>query len=332
MPMLADDLIAAVGGVDDMLYRGAFTAMAVTVRDAQRFDLSPEVMRSAWTISHSPIGPQLRALPLCKLPFQLAWFEWPAGFMGIPTERKDIYAPVPKRMGALVSTDESLQRGSISYAWLHPHQGVNICPLSITFDWRTDAEPVADLTNASHWHEKATDDQWTELMKYPRMSGSSREDVIADNQRFGLVINPTMKAFVDAAAQSHNPEGVKLLMNAATKDIEGEAPMLRAAIMLLNSRNLAEYEPRPTPPKLNAARARRGKAPLLDYTHVRVRLSRGLAARAGMAADARNPSRLHLVRGHFKIRASGVFWWSPFARGATDARTPIKRQQRTVSL
>jgi hypothetical protein len=56
-----------------------------------------------------------------------------------------------------------------------------------------------------------------------------------------------------------------------------------------------------------------------------------LAARAGMAGDERNPSRLHLVRGHFKIRASGVYWWSPHARGVTDPRTPIARQQRTVS-
>lgn len=25
--------------------------------------------------------------------------------------------------------------------------------------------------------------------------------------------------------------------------------------------------------------------------------------------------RAHLVRGHFKVRKSGVFWWMPFVRG-----------------
>ena len=60
--MLADDLIAASGGKDDELYQGAFTNLARAVRGAHRFDLTPEVMMSAYTITHSPIGPQLRAL------------------------------------------------------------------------------------------------------------------------------------------------------------------------------------------------------------------------------------------------------------------------------
>ena len=329
--MLADDVLAAAGGIDDRLYRGAFTALAGRVRAAQRFDLSPEVMQSARTISYSPIGAQLRALPLCKLPFERTWFEWPASFAGIPSERTDTYAPVPKRMGALVETDASLQRGSIAYAWLHPDQGVNLCPLAVTFDWRADAEPVADLANHARWHVNATDEQWAELAaKYARVGNSRREDVVTENMRFGVIVWPPMQGFVDVA--SRKASALQLLMDASIKDIEGEAPMLRAAIMLLNSRNLAEHEPKPAPPKLNAARARRGKPPLLGYTHVRVRLTRALAARAGMAADARQPSRLHLVRGHFKIRKSGVYWWSPFARGTPDPAHPIERQQRHVAM
>jgi hypothetical protein len=329
--MLADDVLAAAGTLDDRLYRGAFTAFAGQVRAAQRFDLSPEVMQSARTISYSPIGGQLRALAMCKLPFERTWFEWPANFAGIPSVRADTYAPVPKRMGALVETDPSLQRGSIAYAWLHPDQGVNLCPLLVTFDWRADGEAVPDLSQAARWHVNATDEQWAELAaKYPRVGNSRREDVVADNMRFGVIVNPIMQRFVDIAQRK--PDAFKLLMNAAIADIEGEAPMLRAAIMLMNSRNLAEHEPRPPPPKLNAARARRGKPPLLSYTHVRVRLTRALAARAGMAADARQPSRLHLVRGHFKIRKSGVYWWSPFARGTPDPAHPIERQHRHVAM
>jgi hypothetical protein len=329
--MLADDVLAAAGTLDDRLYRGAFTALAGQVRAAQRFDLSPEVMQSAFTIAHSAIGAQLRALPLCKLPFQRTWFEWPGGFAGVPSQRTDTYALVPKRLGALVEVDASMQRGSMAYAWIHPEQGVNLCPLMVTFDWRADAEPVPDITDHQAWHQDATDEVWADMAaRFPRVANSRREDVVADNLRFGLIVNPIMQSFVDIA--SSKPRAYQLLMNAAGKDIEGEPTMLRAAIMLLNSRNLAEHEPRPTPPKLNAARARRGKPPLLSYTHVRVRLTRALAARAGMAADARQPSRLHLVRGHFKIRATGVYWWSPFARGTPDPAHPIDRQHRHVAM
>jgi hypothetical protein len=329
--MLADDIAATAGSRDDVLYSGAFTEVARRVRDAARFDLAPDVMRSAFTIAHSPVGGQLRALPLCKLPFRSTWFEWPGGFAGVPSERTDMLAPVPKRLGALVHTDESLQRGTIIYAWNHVglRGGVNICPLGITFDWRAEPEPLADLTGAAEWLRTADEERWRAFKeKYSRIRNSSREDVLADNLRFGVIINPAMKVFMDTA--SYNPAFDKLL-NAAIKDIEGEAPLLRAAIMLLNSRNLAEHRPRPISPKLNKARTRNSKAPLLGYTHVEIRLTRALGERAGMAADARHPARLHLVRGHFKIRSSGVYWWSPHARGAADSR-PIERQQRSVKL
>jgi hypothetical protein len=268
--VLADDVLAAAGTLYDRLYQGAFTALAEQVRTAQRFDLSTEVMQSAFTIAHSPIGGQLRALPLCKLPFQRTWFEWPGDFAGVPSKRTDTYAPVPKRLGALVEVDASMQRGSMAYAWLHPDQGVNLCPLLVTFDWRADAEPVPDHTATQKWHRDATDEEWAEMAaKYPRVANSRREDVVADNMRFGLIVNPIMQRFVALARTKRN--AFDLLMTAAGKDIEGEPTMLRAAIMLMNSRNLAEHEPRPTPPEVNAARARRGEPPLLSYTHVRVR-------------------------------------------------------------
>jgi hypothetical protein len=327
--MLADDVIANVGSPEDALYCGAFADLARRLRGAQRFDLSPDVMRSAFTVVQSPIGAQLRALSLCRLPFRSTWLEWPGGFAGIASERTDCTAPVPKRMGALVDTDESLQRGSIAYAWMHPSMGVNICPLGITFDWRPEPEPLDDIANIARWHSIATEEKWRELAaQFPRVRNSARADVVADNMRFGIVINPAMLAFTERAM---HVSAYKAIMNAAVKDIEGEAPLLRAAIMLLNSRNLAEYQPRPISPKLNKARTRNSKPPLLDYTHISIKLSRALGERAGMAADARHPSRLHLVRGHFKIRASGVYWWSPHARGA-DVGRPIERQRRSVMV
>jgi hypothetical protein len=265
------------------------------------------------------------------MPFRSTWFEWPGGFAGIDSVRTDTYAPVPKRMGALVETDESLQRGSIAYAWLHPSRGgVNICPLGITFDWRPEPEPLDDIARNATWHERASEADWIKLAAdFPRIRNSTRQDVIADNMRFGVVVLPELVAFVNRAASV--PGAFTKLMVASTKDVEGEAPLLRAAIMLLNSRNLAEHQPRSISPKLNKARGRNRKPPLLDYTHVTIRLSRALGERAGMAADARQPSRLHLVRGHFKIRASGVYWWSPHARGA-DVGRPIERQRRSVMV
>jgi hypothetical protein len=321
--MLADDIIAAVGSASDQVYCGAFAPMALAIKRAQRFDLSPEVLRSALTISKSAIGPQLRALPLCRLPFARCWFEWPGNVGGIP-----------KRMGALVSTDASLQRGTIAYAWMHPDPdlgGVNICPLLVTFDWRETPEPVADIMGAARWHTTATDQDWRKLAtQFDRVRLSARADVEEETRRFGIAINPMMSKFL-TFAEATSREALHKILAAASLDVEGEPPMLRAAIMLLNSRNLAVQTARPVAAKLNRARAARGREPLLDYTHIGIRLTRALAARAGMAGDPRHAARLHLVRGHFKIRKSGVYWWSPFARGTTDGSAPLN-QHRHVGL
>jgi hypothetical protein len=62
---------------------------------------------------------------------------------------------------------------------------------------------------------------------------------------------------------------------------------------------------------------RLGKPEALGYSSVKIRLSRN-EARAYADGDEPPESmmRRHLVRGHFKVRKSGVSWWRPFLRGS----------------
>ena len=163
---------------------------------------------------------------------------------------------------------------------------MNICPLLVTFDWRVEGNrPVADITNGVKQFQAADDAAWAAMARdFPRVRLSDRDDVIADQQRFGLVVSPLMQKFANRCVDAGCHE---IVMKAALKDLEGEAPMLRAAVMLLNSRNLATTAWKPAPAKLNKARVARGKRPLLDYTHVGIKLTRALAARAGAAHKIR---------------------------------------------
>jgi len=92
------------------------------------------------------------------------------------------------------------------------------------------------------------------------------------------------------------------------------------ALILLNCRNAVDTEVVPAPEKLNRQREKKGKAPLPEHRIVRIHLSpsrkRAYESQGRTAAAARG----HLVTGHFKVRKSGVYWWSPHWRGsATDA-------------
>jgi hypothetical protein len=66
------------------------------------------------------------------------------------------------------------------------------------------------------------------------------------------------------------------------------------------------------PPKLAAARQRRNKPALRPYTYIHL----NHAIKEGSATDATSGGKaLHLVRGHFKVRKSGTFWWRPYFAG-----------------
>lgn len=67
--------------------------------------------------------------------------------------------------------------------------------------------------------------------------------------------------------------------------------------------------------RLNKARAKSRKRPLREFYITRIKLPRRVAAAVGSSAASRQKAGQHYVAGHFKVRKSGVFWWTPFLRG-----------------
>lgn len=91
---------------------------------------------------------------------------------------------------------------------------------------------------------------------------------------------------------------------------------------VLSCKNVEAVDVHP-PEKLQRARARRGKPPLISYKTLQVRPV--ASQRKGeTAVPSRNLNRVHLCRGHFKSfspdrpllgRHTGTYWWEPQARG-----------------
>lgn len=323
--MLANEILAATGGLTDRSSFGAITRIAKLVSGAKRFDLSPGVIRTALTVSQSPLSGQIRALPLCRFPFQKTWFEWPGSdpiYEEFQEKRAAAYAPPPKRVGVLVETDESRQRGRMTFAWSHPFVSeISASPLSCVFDFRRDGEAVPDvaweLARASGMAESAIRELAVhDTRKLSVGRQTSDDDIVRERARWGIGPSPYFDELYQALLRVRGalpgpgtPEWRQM-----ADDIKGEPGKVRSLVILLNSRNLTREEYQPVPEKLNKARAKQGKSPLLDYTKILIRLSHGLEKRVG-AGDSRNGVRLHAVRGHLKIRKSGVFWWSDHLRG-----------------
>ncbi|HEY3919172.1 MAG TPA: hypothetical protein VGL83_15380 [Stellaceae bacterium] len=100
-------------------------------------------------------------------------------------------------------------------------------------------------------------------------------------------------------------------------DLAGEPLFMLAALITLNSKNMIQNE-REDLSRLNHARAKSGKHPLREVIQTRLSLSRR-AGRIASGTTAATARRQHLVRGHFKVRKSGIYWWSPYVRGTGEA-------------
>lgn len=124
-----------------------------------------------------------------------------------------------------------------------------------------------------------------------------------------------------------SPRGVQF--DATVRDDFREALAVGAGhalrfFLLLNTRNrVVRIIEGPDLSRLNKQRRRKGKPDLLESRAVKLDLSRPIAQviRRGGTPDHRTIAA-HVVRGHFKLRASGIFWWSPFMRGGRGNAPP----------
>jgi hypothetical protein len=124
----------------------------------------------------------------------------------------------------------------------------------------------------------------------------------------GCAVSSPLIQFSEALIESSPPS----LVASWASDIGQEMVFLLCALLMLNSKNLAERRPVEFE-KLNRKRGKMGRPPLRDYTEIRLRMPKGamgVGTRDGAACMA------HWYRGHYKIRKTGVFWWRSHMRGA----------------
>ena len=127
---------------------------------------------------------------------------------------------------------------------------------------------------------------------------------------FMLVVD-TKKSEAVEATSFRKADGVSLFSSPNMSDWTGEPGFLIATLALLNSRNAAETQV----VVANNKRRRLLRKPLLFDYHL-INIPQRYRQRHHLDDDT-DPAELraHFVRGHFKVRKSGIFWWSAYQRG-----------------
>lgn len=97
----------------------------------------------------------------------------------------------------------------------------------------------------------------------------------------------------------------------SSKVMTGSASLLA----MLNCKNLFEETEVSHPAALQKSRIKRGRLPRCEHKILDLGLTRGQRNSAIDSGMSETELRQHLVRGHFKRRSSGLYWWSPYLRG-----------------
>jgi hypothetical protein len=248
--------------------------------------------------------------------------------------------------------DLSGRVGFMTAAWVHTHYkdwldaAVNFSPISIYFDWRPDGD-VRDLVRLSHrtilrayrgaefyplleMYVEALETMWCKISSPEAIShfftGHNKwKKFVNDPEEIAAMrfmdhhalpgLSPHGVQFVAIILANANEIELKHFVQSWQADVQGEGTFIECFLAMLNSKNpVVEHEPADLT-KLNKARRKSGKIEFLPYTKTRLTMSRSQGRIADARGISREVARQHLVRGHFKIRRTGVYWWSPFIRG-----------------
>jgi hypothetical protein len=311
-----------------------------TITHAGRFVVDREILVAADFISQSMPSSLLRGLPLCRLPFPAVWFEYAGHDLPGIVDRAGIV--VPHRAGLLCESDPNAPyRVVVNLFWWHKTPGgrPQLSPVAMVLDLSS----AGDRGQAMEDGSAGSDGSVGEIKDWLLRSDLPRNRVIAGNPdelsaavslsnlcRFELshYLELDRPDFVEAEAERAVTRIADRLRGPPQERIPSDAGILLGILMLLNTHNGTRQQTASLD-KLNRARAKRRLPQLLGYSTVTLHLAgrRAETRRWGSSGEA---VREHLVRGHFKIRKSGIFWWLPHSRGQPNLGKVDKTYKLTV--
>jgi hypothetical protein len=326
---LADALAANVGQPNDIQMGRSITSLARVLVDAQCFSLAPEVVDAAEDVSRSRPSSILSALPYVRMPHRTMWVEWEPD----STIRRDAddTLPVPIRMGCLLEELGDLTACRMTWAWEHRPENIQgdlplmIAPISVVADWSEDAPLVeAELSGVRNRIPSSVEvQQFIHQTRWRSLAGNA-EEMEAFRQLMGHAVpicSPHCAKWINELSAILTEDQIDKTVQNWIGDVRGEERFIEALLVLMNARNGISQE-REDLSRLNAARLRRRRMPLREYIITRLQVPRRMSQiMTGQSQSDRVQMRRHLVRGHFKIRRTGIFWWAPFPRGSGSSST-----------
>jgi len=262
-------------------------------------------------------------------------------------------------MGCYLHSNPAGDKGTAIYVWHHKNMTdlserynfheITIDPFGIIFDWSgtSTTEPamvqyarsVGLSVSDELLKKKYTEDRESfrknllQSDKWKNFAGNDKEleAYIELEKTTGIIPLDICRGMFESPTLGEQLKpGVKMYED-FMEDLSGEFSFTEAFLLMLNSRSKIMDQTREDLSRLNKSRAKRHRLPLKEFIVTNLRLTKTQQNRADAAGMDREAARRHLVRGHFKVRSSGVYWYTAHMRGY-GRNSPVARREYTVRL
>jgi hypothetical protein len=299
---------------------GAADHAADMARCPLRFVLTDELTRLCTALAYSKGAHHLACADLLRIPAERIWIEWCEAAWFAELQLYGFKQPAKNpyglgRRGALIRAARDGRSGLIRTFWTVGETDNDVLASSV--------EAFFDLDTPEGMEPAAPDDMRPPLRCLPNVKQGA-PDIL--RRYFRYRYEPSWDQYYERARLP--PLSEAALAQHALGTIAIDIPMMLAFFLLLSThkglpRRVQSLD------KLNRARARSGKAPLLDHIEVCAPVLHAPdAVRGEDSPSGRRAPRLHHVRGHLVRRGNQLFWRVPHLRGC--ARSGVIRT-RTVT-
>ncbi|MBS0367010.1 MAG: hypothetical protein JSR67_14435 [Proteobacteria bacterium] len=301
------------------LLNGPAESAALLRACAQRYVLADDLTRLCVALAYSHGARTLECADLLRIPARRLWLEWneQPWQRGLAAQGFPVCDPRGHggggRRGALLSASADGRRGLLRTFWTADDGGVLASSMEAFFDLDTpeDEEP------------EAPDGGWGGVGVGAGTGGEDGVSVGDGELAGGGMLARCFRFRYERSWANYYagllPEAAAAVRRHSLGTIALDVPLVLTFFLLLATRTSLPCRPSDLS-RLNHARLRRGRMPLLEHVQATCPLLPALAQpHDGDAAGWRRGPRLHQVRGHLFRRGGALHWRVAHLRGHARA-------------
>ena len=327
--MLADDVVQRLRSADPN-QNAVCRAFAEHVARAQRFVLTTEALGMTQSLAYGRPTTLMSAMGSIRSPYPLTWFEHAQDDVDEARRRYDGDDTRP-----LAAHESRIRRTGILVQTLGSERAYRAMPVVQfadgrmrlmlhcgTADFGDDPLPpgpcvtgYSELRQQDWYRETGHTELGRRTARY-LADDAEREAHMAFLGRFDYAVMPMTAEVLRARGL---PPDIVTGLPSAGEDVNFALWAVWAAaknLVILNLRNGVEIRDVSGDERAARLRRRLGRPPLLDHKVLTLRMPRHvvrLGEERGGDGDAE--MQAHWVRGHLKVRRTGIYWWSHHFRG-----------------